>query len=372
MNTGLIHVPYTKPGTSARATFDYAVETAIACEEAGFTEMMVAEHATQAWENIPNPELVIAAAVRHTKRLKFAPMAHLLPYHNPASLAIQVGWMSQILEGRYFLGIGAGAYAYDAILRGLPPDFSEHNGRVREAFEIMKGVWKRQPFKFEGKYYKGGFPEENHTKEGDEQHLIADHSPWGGKLDIAVTGLSANSASLKFAGEQGLIPVSIYSGSSILKTHWETYEKAALSKGLVPDRSKYHVSQNILVADTDKEAQKLFLEGGMGYCWEKYLWPIYERFGMMEGFIVDAGASRSDVNLRWIMDNCCVVGSPKTVIEKLNRLFEFTGGWGTLQVQSFDYSDNPKPWFESLKLIANEVAPHVKLPAAVTKHAANG
>jgi len=365
METGLIHVPYTKPGTSARATFDYAIQHAIECDQAGVAEMMIAEHATQAWENIPNPELVIAAAARETTRIKFAPMAHLLPYHNPASLAIQVGWLSQILQGRYFLGIGAGAYLYDSILRGIP-DMKEHPARVAEAFEIMKKVWKREPFMFKGKYFSGGFPEQ--TGE-DEQHLIGDYSPWGGKLEIACTGLSKNSPSMKFAGEQGLMPVSIYSGSAVLRTHWETYEKGCLAAGRKPDRSKYHVSQNILVADSDKEAQKLFLEGGMGYCWEHYLWPIYNRFGLLDGHIEDLGASKADVDLKWIMNNVCIVGSPDTVVRKINNLFELCGGWGVLQIQSFDYSDNPKPWFESIRRMVKEVAPRVKLPFAAEKTA---
>jgi alkanesulfonate monooxygenase SsuD/methylene tetrahydromethanopterin reductase-like flavin-dependent oxidoreductase (luciferase family) len=373
MNTGLIHVPYSKPGTSARATFDWAVQTAIACDRAGFTEMMIAEHATQAWENIPNPELVIAAAARETEQIKFAPMAHLLPYHNPASLAIQVGWLSQILKGRYFLGIGAGAYRNDAILRGLSGEMLDAHAveapaMVAEAFEIMQRVWKREPFHFVGKYFKAGFPEEpkHDPSSHDEQHVLADYSPWGGKLDVACTGLSRNSPSMKFAGANGLIPVSIYSGASVLKTHWETYEKAAHAAGRVADRTKYHVSQNIFVAETDKEARKWAKEGGLGQCWQKYLWPIYERFGLLQGFIEDAGATKADVDFDWIIDNCCVVGSPDTVVEKLNRLFEFTGGWGTLQVQSFDYSDNPEPWFESLNLIVKEVAPRVKMPASTT------
>src|SRR5882757_586165 len=109
MESGLIHIPYMRLGRTARQTFDWAIRMAVEADQAGFTEMMVAEHATQAWECIPNPELVIAAAARETDRVRFAPMAHLLPYHNPASLAIQVGWLSQILEGRYFLGIGSGA-----------------------------------------------------------------------------------------------------------------------------------------------------------------------------------------------------------------------------------------------------------------------
>lgn len=366
MDSGLIHIPYMRPERTARQTYDWALANAREADAAGFTEMMVAEHATQLWECIPNPELIIAAAAGQTERIKFAPMAHLLPHHHPAGLATQVGWLSQILEGRYFLGIGAGAYPQAAYLHGIQ-DLSENPERVRESLEIMERIWKREPFFYEGKFWSAGYPEEVHGDEHDaDQHRLADYSPYGGKLDIAVTGLSLNSASIRFAGERGFMPVSIYSGSSILKTHWETYEKAALEHGHTPDRSRYHVSQSVFVADTDKEAKKLAMEGGLGTAFERYLWPIWERFGLLDGFIKDAGADPSDVDLEWICDNIWVVGSPETVIEKLNKLYEFTGGWGVLQVESHDYMDDPSPWFQSLRLIAQEVAPKIQLPFAVT------
>jgi alkanesulfonate monooxygenase SsuD/methylene tetrahydromethanopterin reductase-like flavin-dependent oxidoreductase (luciferase family) len=366
MDSGLIHIPYMRPERTSRQTFDWAVENAIEADQRGFTEMMVAEHATQRWECIPTPELVIAAAARETERIKFAPMAHLLPHHHPAGLAIQTGWLSQILQGRYFMGVGAGAYVNASYMHGIK-DLSDLNLRVRESLEIMEKMWARKPFFHEGKYWSAGYPEEEHDEHDDDQHLLADYSPWGGKFDIAVTGLSRNSPSIQFAGERGYMPVSIYSGSSILKTHWETYEQAALANGQTPDRAKYHVSQTVFVADTDKEAKKLAMEGPIGYCFERYLWPIWERFGLLEGFVKDAGAEASDVNLEWICDNVWMVGSPATVIEKMNKVFEYTGGWGTLQVESHDYIDNPSPWFESLSLIANEVAPKITLPGQTTQ-----
>lgn len=363
MDSGLIHIPYMRPGRTARQTFDWALDNAREADTAGFTEMMVAEHVTQLWENVPNPELVIAAAARETTRIKFAPMAHLLPHHHPAGLAIMVGWLSQILEGRYFLGIGAGAYAQAAELFGLSPDMAENPERVRESLEIMKRVWKREPFHFKGKFWNAGYPEEVHGTDADaDQHRLADYSPYGGHLDIAVTGLSANSPSIRFAGENGFIPVSIFSGSKILKMHWDIYERAALENGHVPDRSRYHVSQDVFVAETDKEAKRRAMEGGLGHCWQQYLWPIYKRFGLLDGYIVDKGGDPDNITLDWIADNVWIVGSPETVREKLEALFDFTGGWGTLQVQTHDYMDDPEPWMQSIRLIAQEVAPKITSP----------
>jgi 3,6-diketocamphane 1,6-monooxygenase len=196
MDTGLIFHPYMRPERSARQTFEWGVQSAIACDEANFTTMMISEHASQKWENIPNPELIMAAAALQTKRIMFAPMAHILPHQHPAKLAIMVGWLSQILEGRYFLGIGAGAYPQSTYIHGIKngEDTTFLNEMVRESLIIMEKIWKREPFFHEGRFWNAGYPEEVHSDdEGDDQHKLANFAPWNGAFpEIAVTGSAPN------------------------------------------------------------------------------------------------------------------------------------------------------------------------------------
>lgn len=367
MKVGLIHIPYVSPSRTHRETFQWSIRLAIEADQAGVSEMMITEHATEAWEPIPNPEMVISAAALETERIKFAPMAHLLPYHNPASLAIQTGWLSQILEGRYFLGIGAGAYPSDGLVRGHQ-DLSENHLMLQEALDIMQRVWKREPFHFDGKYFRAGFPTQPEpANPGDEDHLIADFSPWGGSIDIAVTGLSQNSSSMKIAGMYGFIPVSVYSGAANLKAHWQTYATAARSKGLTPNQHLHHVSHDVIIADTDREAKDLAINGGLGQTWSKYLLPLFNRMRpeRIQGFVDDVpGATMADVNLEWLAEHVWIVGSPETVLEKMQALFEASGGWGTLNLQTHDYMDDPAPWLESLRRLVDEVAPKLQLPVS--------
>jgi alkanesulfonate monooxygenase SsuD/methylene tetrahydromethanopterin reductase-like flavin-dependent oxidoreductase (luciferase family) len=258
MQTGLIFHPYMRPTRTARQTFEWGVQSSIACDKVGFDSMMISEHASQIWENIPNPELIMAAAALQTKNIKFAPMAHILPHHNPTKLAMTVGWLSQILEGRYFMGIGAGAYPLASYMHGIRGEdqSSEHlNEMVRESLDIMEKIWKREPFFFEGKYWSAGFPEEEEalTKE-DEQHKLANYSPWGGSFpEFAVTGFSPKSPSMKLAGERNFKPVSIYSGLDALKQHWDIYAEANIKAGYTPDRSRHAVSR-------DGRANRLLLQ----------------------------------------------------------------------------------------------------------------
>jgi alkanesulfonate monooxygenase SsuD/methylene tetrahydromethanopterin reductase-like flavin-dependent oxidoreductase (luciferase family) len=368
MQTGLIFHPYMRPGRTARQTFDWGVQSSVACDRIGFDSMLISEHASQIWENIPNPEFIMAAAALQTNRIKFAPMAHLLPHQHPTKLAIMVGWLSQILEGRYFMAIGAGAYPQASYMHGIQNghDTAFLNEMVRESLFIMEKIWSREPFFYEGRFWNAGFPEETKSEHSDdEQHKLANFAPWGGAFpEIAVTGFSYNSPSMRLAGERNFKPISIFSGKDALKKHWETYSEAAIKAGHTPDRSRHAVSQTVFCADTDAEAKKLVMEGPIGYCFNRYLIPIWRRFGMMDGFAKDAGVDPLDADLEFLIDNVFIVGSPDTCVEKLNALFAHCGGWGTLQVESHDYYDDPSPWFYSLELIAKEVAPRVSLPGA--------
>ncbi|MAG81375.1 MAG: LLM class flavin-dependent oxidoreductase [Sutterellaceae bacterium] len=362
MQVGFFHTPYNRPTRTAREMYDWSMDLAMVCDEAGYTDFMIGEHYTLAWENIPCPEIIIGAAARLTKNIRFAPMAHLLPYHHPARLAIQVGWLSQVLEGRYFLGVAPGGHHTDAILHGFD-GIGEGQGRMFEALELMEKVWKREPFKEKTEHFQAGYPGPNDFPGYDV--LYADNSPWGGRenLEIAVTGLTKNSSSLKWAGERNFSPISFFGGAAVMKSHWDTWEAAATSKGYEADRNRFRVTREIFIADSDAEAKRRALASGLAESWKEYLFPIYKKFNLWAGIIEDSGTNidPSQITMDWIAEHVWLCGSPETVIRKLERLSETTGSWGQIVVNSHDNIDNPKPYFESLRRLASEVAPKLKL-----------
>jgi len=48
------------------------------------------------------------------------------------------------------------------------------------------------------------------------------------------------------------------------------------------------------------------------------------------------------------------------VTNRLHEIYEQVGGFGTLLLFCFDYSDNPKAWQHSMELLAREVMPKFK------------
>jgi alkanesulfonate monooxygenase SsuD/methylene tetrahydromethanopterin reductase-like flavin-dependent oxidoreductase (luciferase family) len=372
MHVAMFQTPLQPPERSPRQVFDWAVEQAIAADQAGFTEYWVGEHATLNWESIPNPELVIAASVRETESIKFAPGAHLPPYYHPASLAVQVAWLSRVLEGRYMLGVGAGAYPSDAALRGMT-DLSKNHEMLFEALDIMQMIWSaHEPFHFEGNFWSAGYPDAEVVKSAEKGEAAAhgawrDLSPYEGKIEIGMTGLSERSPSIRMAGERGFVPMSVFAGNEFMRNHWRDYEAAASAAGRTVDRSIHHVLRDVFVGETDKQARKDAVEGGLGRAWREYLLPTYKRFGILKGMLHDPSIDMDDVDLDYLAEHIWISGSVDTVVEKLNTWQEEVGGFGTLAIYSHDYSANPQPWLQSMNLLSQEVVPRVKSPvSAVT------
>lgn len=353
MKMGMFQTPFIGPERTPADVFDWSVRQGVVADQVGFTEYWIGEHATLNWEAIPNPELIVAALAQQTRQVKLGPLAHLLPYHHPASLAVQTAWLSHILKGRYMLGVAAGAYPTDAAVRGLD-GIGENHKMMFEGIEIMEKIWEGKPFKFEGKYWKAGLPET------DELHPLRDQRPWGGHMPIAMTGLSPNSPSIRFAAERGWLPASVYSGNAGLIDHFNIYAEVSAKHGRKGDRSMHRVVRDVLVADTDAEARKLAIEGGMGRAWKEYLLPVYHAFGIFEGLLQKTGKSKSDVDANFLADHMWIVGSPSTVQEKLEQWCDELGGaFGTLMIYSYDYIDDPKPWEESMRRLAQDITPKI-------------
>jgi alkanesulfonate monooxygenase SsuD/methylene tetrahydromethanopterin reductase-like flavin-dependent oxidoreductase (luciferase family) len=354
MKVGMFQTPFVRPERTPKQVFDWAVRQAVHADKIGFSEYWVGEHGTLNWEGIPSPELVIAAAAAQTSQIKFGPLAHLLPYHHPATLAVQTAWLSNVLEGRYMLGVATGAYPTDAALRGIT-DMSKNHAMMLEAIDIMERVWKAEPFEFQGEFWNAGFPE------ADPKKPLRDVRPWGGSMQMAMTGLSAPSPSIGFAGTHGFIPASVYAGNDFLRSHFETYREKMQEAGRESNRSAHRVVRDVIVADTDEAARKLAVEGGIGRAWKEYIKPTYERFGVLQGLLHDPSMDPADVDAEYLAEHVWIVGSPDTVAQKMQAWFDDLGGpFGTLLIYSHDYIDAPEAWEHSMDLLVNEVAPRLE------------
>ncbi|WP_170285635.1 LLM class flavin-dependent oxidoreductase [Microbacterium rhizomatis] len=355
MRFGLFAATFRMPEHSLRVAHEWDLQVLRWADELGFTEAWIGEHYTLGWEPLPAPDLLIATALAQTSRIRLGPAAHLLPYHHPAALAARIAWLDQVAEGRYMVAFGAGSYASDQqLFASTGPE--ENARKAREAQEIILGLWRAwargEAYRFEGEHWSVDSPAYDETLAGPHLRPFRGDHP-----EIAVVGASPASSSLRRAGAQGFIPMTVVHSPSYAATHWDVYAEGAAEAGRAAHRDIWRVSHPLFVADTDEEARRRSLGGAMGRTYREWILPHAERRGVLPHFAPDIAAT-GPVTVDRLAETW-LIGSPDTVANGIVALYEQTGGFGTLLASVYDYSDDPEAYRRSLELLATEVLPLV-------------
>jgi alkanesulfonate monooxygenase SsuD/methylene tetrahydromethanopterin reductase-like flavin-dependent oxidoreductase (luciferase family) len=98
----------------------------------------------------------------------------------------------------------------------------------------------------------------------------------------------------------------------------------------------------------------------MGRMMTEYVLPLLASFQFTEYLKHRPDVPDSDVTPEYCARHNWLVGSPETVGNRLHEIYEQVGGFGTLLLFCFDYSENPKAWQHSMELLAKEVMPKFK------------
>ncbi len=353
MDIGLFVVPFRAPQTDLYEGFEWDMQCIRWAEEFGLSEVWVAEHATMRWEPVVSPEMYLAAAAVQTKRIKLATGANVPAHHNPMALAYRLMQLDMMSQGRLIVGLGAGAYPTDQAVFGN----DEPVGKMREAIEIMQKVWtEKGPFKYEGKHWSFEIPAYDEIQQGPFMEPVQKPHP-----PLAMAGLSKLSSTLKTAGTLGHIPMSFNVGREYLAGHWYRYMQGAEGAGNIADRNEWRVAHNILVADTDEEAMDMAVNGAMGQTYREWMLPGYERGGLLPTMVPELGVTKAeDVPIEYLAENKWLVGSPDTVVRKLQQDLDASGGFGTIITFTFDYLDQPERYKRHFELLGTEVIPQIK------------
>jgi alkanesulfonate monooxygenase SsuD/methylene tetrahydromethanopterin reductase-like flavin-dependent oxidoreductase (luciferase family) len=356
MELGLFLMPSHPPERDFRAGQEWDLRMLRAADELGYAEAWIGEHFTAPWEPNPAPDILIAQALGQTNRIKLAPGAHLLPYHHPAELACRVAFMDHLARGRYMLGVAASGLPSDWKLFCVDGAAGENRAMTREALDIILKIWESDGgFEYRGRYWNVSVP--NPMMRNFRHHIKPFQKP---HPPIGVAGISPGSETLKLAGEHGFIPMSLNLSAHYASTHWEAVEEGAARTGRVPRRSDWRMVRETLVADTDEEAIEACVNGAMGRMMSSYLIPLMGDVGLLKYMKDDPNVPDERITPAYLAEHGWLVGSVRTVTQKLEEMYKQVGGFGTLLMLGFDYADDPEPWMKSMHLMATEVMPRLK------------
>ena len=355
MKLGAFTMPSHPPERSLKDGHEWDLQNMIKADQLGFEEFWIGEHHAMVWEPHPSPDLLVVEGLRATENMRIGPGGFCLPYHHPAELANRVAMLDHISDGRLNFGFAASGSPTDWEMFGVDGMNGENREMTKESIEIIMNLWSQEPgWSYEGKYWKAAVPQpmepllQHHIKP-----LQQPHPP------IGVAGLSSPSPTLELAGENGWIPMSLNLNPGYCASHWDSVEAGAARAGRSVDRSEWRMVREIFVADTDEEAWEHSVNGMMGRMMTEYFLPLLDAFEFTDFLKVDPSTPNEEVTAEYCAKHNWLVGSPDTVVEKIEAINAEVGGFGYLLLFCFDYVDDSDAWYHSMELLANEVMPRV-------------
>lgn len=107
------------------------------------------------WEAVwgVDPWVALAAAAMRTEKIHLGTMLTPAPIRKPWKLASETATLDNLSGGRMILSVGLGAPETGFADFGEVTDRKTRAELLDECLEILAGLWKGQPFRFDGKYY---------------------------------------------------------------------------------------------------------------------------------------------------------------------------------------------------------------------------
>ncbi|HXG31594.1 MAG TPA: LLM class flavin-dependent oxidoreductase [Thermodesulfobacteriota bacterium] len=358
MEVGYFTMPLHPAGTDYTQSLDEDLEQIVVLDRLGFREAWIGEHFTAAWENIPAPDLLIAKAIPLTKNIILGTGVSCLPNHDPFVLAHRIAMLDHLAKGRFYWGVGAGSFIGDFEAFCIDPKTGEHRDLTNRSLDLILNLWNDpEPGIYENRRWRFSVPKPQRDV-GLGVHIKPYQKP---HPPIAVAGITEGSGTLRIAGERGWIPMSInFATKDVLRTHWASVEEGAMRSGKTADRSRWRIARDIYVGETTEDARRDAREGTLARDFTDYFFKIVPRIrGNLDIFKIDKTMPDSDVTPDYMMDNLWIVGDPDHVVERINELYNYVGGFGVLLAMGHEWKPKDK-WIRSMRLLAEEVMPRLR------------
>lgn len=140
--------------------YEFSKSIAMAADNLGFDSLYAYDHLIPHYKDAVEKNIfecftLLSAIAATTDKIKIGQIVACNSYRNPALLAKMLSTLDVISNGRAELGIGAGWYEQEYIAYGF--DFPSNVIRIKqldESLNIIKAMWTKKRFSFEGNYFK--------------------------------------------------------------------------------------------------------------------------------------------------------------------------------------------------------------------------
>ena len=367
MRLGYFTMPVHPMGRDWSQTLREDREAIILADKLGFYDAFVGEHLTDACETVTNSMLFHATLIHDTKTIKLATGTTNLSQMHPVLIAVNAAMFDHLAQGRFILGVSAGALTSDAEAIGLLDE--DRNKIFAEAIDVILAIWEREaPYDidFADNRFKVAI---NRTAAPDLGIGFMAKPFQKPRPEIVGTVVAPFSPGVVLMGKRDFHPLSAnFLLANHLKSHWTNYAKGKAEVGAKADVADWRVARTIFVADDEATALR--------YGREDTNSPYRFYFEQMQAkmrrgkrlYVFKSHKEQPDDEIThdFVMDHCVIHGTVNKVVDAILALREQTGDFGELVYAGMDWVD-PALAKRSMQLLAEQVMPRVN--AAIGKNA---
>lgn len=315
----------------------------VLADELGFSFAWISEHyAERAYigkvDVLPLPELLMCKAAALTNRIRFGAAVKVIHLSHPVDIATQAAVADNLIgDDRYIFGFGSGfpnpTFAH---ARGLAHE--DRHERTLESLELILRCWESlEPFDWEGEYWHG-------------RDIVVTPKPLRyPHMPIATATFSPDTLAL--AGTRGYL---LHAGGSAtsIRRQADVYAAAALRAGRLRPLTDVQVASSIYVTDSLEQAMDELRDG------VEYELQFQRERGLLKMMVPDLDPD--NVTFEDLLERGnFVIGDPDGVYDQLERLFDESGGFGTLLYRcGKDWAPRAKIEL-SMRRFMSEVAPRL-------------
>ena len=159
MRFGSIMFPVSHNPERDGFVIDNALSEIELMEELGFDAVWLTEHHFDGASAYVDPVVFGAAVAARTKRITIGFAVVELAFHHPVRLAAQTALLDNLSHGRLIVGIGRGSAFNNYEYIGFGMTMEEGIERLPEAEDLIVKAWTTKNLRYDGKFWKGAFPE---------------------------------------------------------------------------------------------------------------------------------------------------------------------------------------------------------------------
>jgi len=346
MEFGMFHEFPSMPGRGETEMFDEAMAQVDAAERWGLDVMWLAEiHLAPERTYLSAPLAIAAAIAARTQRMKIGIAVQVLPLCHPLRLAEEAAMVDQVSQGRLIFGVGRSGVVgtYDA----YQVPYDESRERFAETLQIIERAWSQPRFSYSGRFYSF-------------DNIACSPRPYQGKLP-PIRVAASTPDTFPAIGAQGY-PVF----ASTRHVAWPdvgpqvaSYQEGWKSAGR-PGHGQVYVGAPIYIAETDERARAEAAESVTHFYRLQYeLIADSARRSGRQAFIDRAERLRT-LTYADVLDANVLVGSPRSVADKLRRLQDEIGFDGILAELNCGGLIPHERVLNALKLLCQEVMPRFR------------